>query len=51
MTEKDMLANTYLPTRIRKSHLAEKNAQARKMGMTYGQLQAMKYAQEHRLEV
>lgn len=31
--------------------LVEKNAQARKMGLTYGQLQAMKYAQEHRLEV
>ena len=31
--------------------LTEKNAQARSMGLTYGQMQAIKYAQEHRLEV
>ncbi|WP_206460224.1 hypothetical protein [Anaerovorax sp. IOR16] len=34
-----------------KSNLVELNAQAREMGLTYGKLQAMKYAQEHRLEV
>ncbi|WP_312093434.1 hypothetical protein [Aminipila sp.] len=31
--------------------LDKKEMQARKMGLSYGQMQALKYAQEHRLEV
>ncbi len=38
-------------SRILSTTLVEKNAQARNMGLTYGQMVAMKYAQEHRLEV
>lgn len=35
----------------RKSKLDAKNAKARSMGLTYGQMEAIKYASEHRVEV
>ncbi|QIB68253.1 DNA gyrase inhibitor YacG [Aminipila butyrica] len=35
----------------RESELDAKNAKARSKGLTYGQMEAMKYASEHRVEV